>query len=52
MFRREAAYFVPDFEFVPYFWRRKGDDVDSDDDGDASLEDIPEGSLDAADRSG
>ena len=28
IFRREAADFVPDPEFVPFFWRRKGDDAD------------------------
>jgi hypothetical protein len=32
-FRREAADFVPDPGFTPYFWRRKGDDLDDEDMG-------------------
>ena len=27
-FRRESAEFTPDPNFVPFFWRRKGDDPD------------------------
>jgi hypothetical protein len=30
-FRRQPEDFVPDPEFVPYFWRRKGNDPDDDD---------------------
>jgi hypothetical protein len=31
MFHREPADFVADPSFTPYFWRRKGDDVDEED---------------------
>jgi hypothetical protein len=31
VFRREPADFVADPSFTPYFWRRKGDDVDEED---------------------
>jgi hypothetical protein len=33
LFHREAADFIPDLAFVPYFWRRKEDDVDDEDGG-------------------
>jgi hypothetical protein len=33
VFRREPADFVADPSFTPYFWRRKGDDVDEEDFG-------------------
>jgi hypothetical protein len=31
LFRREPAIFILDPSFVPFFWRRKGDDVDDED---------------------
>ena len=33
IFHREAVDFVPDTEFNLYFWCRKGDDANSEDDG-------------------
>jgi hypothetical protein len=38
-FRREPATFVPDPSFVPYFWRRKGDDADDEDLGNDKVHD-------------
>jgi hypothetical protein len=47
-FRREPADFVPDPAFVPFFWRRKGDDTHEEDmggekdiDGSLGSSDIP-----------
>ena len=41
-FRHEPADFVPDPSFVPFFWRRKGDDVDGEDE---MMDKGPDGSF-------
>ena len=48
IFHREPADFVPDAEFVPYFWRRKGDDANGENGG---LEEGSEGPMKTPDMS-
>ena len=48
-FRRESTDFIVDPSFVPFFWRRKGDDPDPDAAGNAKG---PSGSMDQASAPG
>jgi hypothetical protein len=45
LFRQEQPDFVPDVAFVPYFWRRKGNDPGNDDSGQAKDSDANPGAA-------